>query len=121
MNTKDDTLIILKDLALRIEEEPDIYETMIGFIQYQANQKGIEFNGFFRSKWEIEADHPMTFDDQYFEDENRSELYVYLSAEIDDQVFEWLKYAWNVTHDEIFTKEILHREIYFLKEQGITF
>lgn len=121
MEKKDDTFIILQDLAKQIHEEPEIYHTMIGFIQYQASEKGIEFDEYFRTKWEIEADHPMTFDDQYFENENRSELYVYLSAEKDQQVFEWLEYAWNVTHSEKFTPNILHREIYLLKENGTKF
>lgn len=121
MENNDDTLILLKDLAKKFNEEPDIYETMIGLIQYQVSDKGIEFDDYFRTKWEIEADHPMTFDDEYFENENRSELYVYLSAENDQQVFKWVEYAWNITHKELFTKKILHREIYLLKEEGITF
>lgn len=121
MEKKDDTFVILKDLASNIHEEPNIYGSMIGFIQYQASAKGIQFDDYFRTKWEIEAEHPMTFDDQYFEDENRSELYVYLASEIDNEVFSWVEFAWNVTHDEIFSKKILHREIYLLKEMGIKF
>lgn len=62
-----------------------------------------------------------TFDEGYFEDENRSELYVYLAAEKDKDVFSWLEYAWNLTHDEDLSDNILHREIYLLKEQGVTF
>lgn len=121
MDLNKDTFTVLKDIASKVNEEPDIYETMIGFIQYQANQKGIEFDGFFRTKWEIAADHPMTFDDEYFENENRSELYVYLAAEKDKNVFSWLEYAWNITHDEKLTENILHREIYLLKENGTKF
>lgn len=119
MNLNDDTMIILQDMA----ESPDeiLFDDMVGFIQYQTNQKGIEFDGFFRTKWEIEADHPMTFDDEYFENENRSELYVYLAAEKDDEVFSWLEYAWNLTHEEELSKYILHREIYLLQEKGVKF
>lgn len=119
MTLHEDTMIILQNMA----ESPDeiLFDDMIGFIQYQANQKGIEFDGFFRTKWEIEADHPMTFDNEYFEDENRSELYVFLASEKDKEVFSWLEYAWNLTHDEILTENILHREIYLLKEKGVTF
>lgn len=116
---KNDTMIILQDMA----ESPDeiLFEDMIGFIQYQANEKGIEFDGYFREKWEIAAEHPMTFDSEYFENENRSELFVYLAAENDDEVFSWLQYAWNLTHEENLTENILHREIYLLKEQGTKF
>lgn len=118
MNLHEETMIVLKDMA----ENPEIlFEDMIGFIQYQANEKKIEFDGFFRTKWEIAAEHPMTFDEAYFENENRSELYVYLAAEKDPEVFSWLEYAWNCTHEEKFATDILHREIYFLKEQGVKF
>lgn len=119
MSLHEETMLILQDMA----ESPDemFYDDMIGFIQYQANEKKIEFDHYFRAKWEIEAEHPMTFDESYFEDENRSELYVYLAAENDKEVYSWLEYAWNLTHDEKLTEIILHREIYLLYEKGVTF
>ncbi|WP_312398357.1 hypothetical protein [Chryseobacterium sp.] len=119
MDLNTETFTILYDMA----ESQDnlLYEDMIGFIQYQTNEKKIEFDGFFRTKWEIEAEHPMTFDDEYFENEERSELFVYLAAEIDNEVFSWLEYAWNITHDEKMTENVLHREIFLLKEKGVTF
>lgn len=119
MDLNTDTITILYDMA----ESQDnlLYEDMITFIQYQANEKKIEFDGFFRTKWEIEAEHPMTFNDEYFENEERSELFVYLAAEKDNDVFSWLEYAWNITHDEKLTENVLHQEIYLLKEKGVTF
>lgn len=121
MSIHNETMLILQDMAEDPESLTELYDDMIGFIQYQANEKKIEFDGFFRSKWEIEAEHPMTFDEKYFEDENRSELYVYLAAERDEEVFSWLEYAWNLTHEEKLTEDILHREIYNLREKGVGF
>lgn len=120
--TKEATLEILQLDWKENGDTPSLFfENSIGILQYAAVQKNIEFDGYFRTKWEIEADHPMTFDDEYFENENRSELYVYLSAEVDPEIFDGLKYSYDLTHDRELNKDILHKEIYLLKEQGVKF
>ncbi|WP_157844434.1 MULTISPECIES: hypothetical protein [unclassified Chryseobacterium] len=48
-----------------------IYDDIIGFIQYQVNAKGIEFDGYFTAKWEFEAEYPLTFDANYFDNQAR--------------------------------------------------
>jgi len=118
MDAKNKTIAILQELA----QSPDemLYHDMIGLIQYEASQKGIEFDGFFRRLWEIEAEHPF-FNEEYFENERRRQLYVYQAALIDEEVFFWVQYAWNITHEEVLCENILHREIYNLKEQGVKF
>ena len=119
---KDETLNLIKQAWIDNQEFPSLFfENAIGILQYFAVKKNIEFDGFFRTKWEIEADHPMTFDEAYFEDENRSELYVYLSAEADSEIYDCLKYAYDLVHDEKMSNNVLHKEIYLLKEQGISF
>lgn len=40
-----------------------MYEESIVLLQYAAFQKNIEFDGYFRMKWEIEEDNLMTFGD----------------------------------------------------------
>ena len=119
---KQDNLAALIELARICENDPeDFFESAIGFIQYEAVQKGIEFDGYFQTKWEIEAEHPMTFDEEYFENEERSELYVYLAALIDKDTFDYLSYVWMQVNGEVLTENVLHREIYLLKEQGVKF
>lgn len=116
------TLDLLKQAWKDNEEIPTLFfENAIGILQYAAVQKNIEFDGYFRTKWEIAADHPMTFDEEYFENEYRSELYVYLAAEADSEIFDSLKYAYDLVHEEKLTTQILHKEIYLLKEQGVEF
>lgn len=120
--TQKDTFTLLYEAAEEYAGEPTLlFENAIGLLQYAAVQKNIEFDGYFRTKWEIEAEHPMTFDNEYFEDENRSELYVYLAAEADHEIYECLEYVYNLTHDEKLSKNILHKEIYELKEKGVSF
>ncbi|MEA1849211.1 hypothetical protein U9K52_09830 [Chryseobacterium sp. MHB01] len=113
---------ILENLAMDAADDPEgFYESVIGLMQYEAVQKNIEFDGYFRTKWEIAAELPMTFNEEYFENEERSELYVYLSALVDQEIFAYLEYAWNLVNDENLNENILHREIYLLKENGVTF
>jgi len=119
MDLNEDTLNVLQDMAEAPNEMS--FGDMVGFIQYQTNQKGIEFDGYFRTKLKNAADHPLSFDEEYFTEENRSDLYVFLAAEQDSDVFSWLEFAWNLTHDEQFTENILHREIYLLQEKGVKF
>jgi hypothetical protein len=120
--TKESTITAIYDAWKDNEEYPELFfENAIGLIQFFAVQKNIEFDGYFRTKWEIAADHPMTFDEEYFENEQRSELYVYLAAEADSEIFECVKCAYELANKEQFTRDILHREIYLLKESGIDF
>lgn len=122
MTTKEDILQVLQVHAVEDADDPfDLFETGVGLIQYFAIEKKIEFDGYFRTKWKIEAEHPMTFDQEYFENENRSELFVYLAAEADHEIYECLEYIYNLTHEQNLSKNILHKEIYELKEKGVTF
>lgn len=119
---KNSTITAIHDAWKDNEEYPDLfYEAAIALIQYFAVEKNIEFDGYFRTKWEIAADHPMTFDEEYFENEERSELYVYLAAEADKEIFDSLKVAYDLYHEEKLTRDILHKEIYLLKESGVDF
>lgn len=119
---KGSTIQALKDAWTDNQDSTELFfETAVGLIQFFAVQKKIEFDGYFRTKWEIEAEHPMTFDDEYFENENRSELYVYLAAEADQDIFDCIKFAYELVNDEIFSKDVMHREIFLLREQGVKF
>lgn len=120
--TKENTLDLIKQAWVDNSDIPTLFfENAIGLLQYAAVQKNIEFDGYFRRKWEIAADHPMTFDEEYFENEYRSELYVYLASEADSEIFECLKYAYDLVHEEKLSTNILHKEIYDLKEKGVQF
>lgn len=120
--TQETTFTLLHEIAKEYQSNAEnLFDEAIALLQYAAVQKNIEFDGYFRTKWEIEEDHPMTFGDEYFENENRSELYVYLAADADDEIYEGLEYIYNLTHPQKLSKDVLHQEIYSLKEKGVTF
>jgi len=120
--TRETTFTLLHEIAEQHKSNSEhIYDEANALLQYAAVQKNIEFDGYFRTKWEIEEDHPMTFGDEYFENENRSELYVYLAADANNEIYDGLEFIYNLTHSQKLSKELLHQEICLLKEKGITF
>jgi hypothetical protein len=120
--TLEATFTLLREIREKYEINPDqLYDHAVELLQYAAVQKNIEFDGYFRTKWEIEEDHPMTFGEEYFENENRSELYVYLAADANKEIYKCLEYAYNLTHKIKLSKKVLYQEIQSLKDRGITF
>ena len=55
--------------------------------------KGIEFNGYFLERWEDAADTIVNFDEDYFENMDRINLYVFLSALYDNEAHDYLQSA----------------------------
>lgn len=116
---------IFQLLANYIEEDPEdldnFYDDSMNLIRGVAADKNIEFNGYFRERWEISADTIFEFDEDYFEDQDRRNLYVFLSALVDREIFEYLHYVWHHVHDEELTGVIIENRIEQLKEKGVRF
>lgn len=55
-----------------------------------AIEKDIEFDGYFKQRWKDSADTIINLDEEYFNDPDRTELYVYLSTMVDEQNFSFL-------------------------------
>lgn len=113
---------ILANLAMGAPEDiNDFYESSMGIIHFEAVERKIEFDGYFQKKWEIEAENVMSFNQEYFEDKDRGNLYVFLSASVNKDIFDLLHYVWSLVKNEELTANVLHREIYLLKEKGVRF
>ena len=83
--------------------------------------KGIEFNGYFLERWEDAADTIVNFDEDYFENRDRKNLYVFLSALYDDEVFGYLQSAYAIAHLEAPTKEWVKLQVDSLIDKGVRF
>ncbi|MFP7656066.1 hypothetical protein [Chryseobacterium proteolyticum] len=122
MNTYDS---VFQLLANYIEEDPDdlvnFYDDAMNLIRGAAADKNIEFDGYFRTRWEISADTIFEFDEEYFEDEDRRDLYVFLAALVDEDIFSYLHYMWQFVFHQELTEEIIETRIHELKEKGVTF
>ncbi|MEJ5105483.1 hypothetical protein [Chryseobacterium sp. MYb328] len=121
----EDSKYIFQLLANYIEEDPEdldnFYDDAMNLIRGAAADKNIEFDGYFCERWEISADTIFEFDEDYFEDEDRRDLYVFLSTLVDEEIFEYLHYVWHHVHNEELTKETIEYRIEELKEKGVRF
>ena len=100
----------------------DQYPEAMDLIRSCAVEKNIEFDGYFQRRWEESADSIINFNEDYFDDPERTELYVHLSASEDDEIFEFLQ----MVYDKLFSIEITHETVFdrikFLtKEKGVKF
>lgn len=92
-----------------------------------AVEKGIEFDGYFTQRWKDAADTVVSFDEDYFDDPDKRDLYVYLSAMVDDEIFGFLNSVYRTFEhtgpdQPPLSKEILEQKIHYLtKEKGVRF
>lgn len=109
----------LFDISFRhILEDPndDIYAESMDLIRSCADEKGIEFDGYFKQRWKESADTIINFDEEYFDDPDRIELYVYLSAMVDEEIFSFLNQVCHFFEKKDITKEIIQEKIDFLTQ-----
>lgn len=95
----------------------DCMDLLHGF----AQEKGIEFDGYFQERWEDSANTIIDFDEDYFENRDRKNLYVFLSALYEDEVFEYLKSAYEIAKLEAPTKEFVKLQVDLLIAKGVRF
>jgi hypothetical protein len=86
-----------------------------------AQEKGIEFDGYFQERWEDAADTIVNFDEDYFENRDRKNLYVFLSALYDDEVFDYLQRAYAIAKLEAPTQEWVKLQVDDLISKGVRF
>lgn len=107
-----------------IFEDPneDIYAESMDLIRSCADEKGIEFDGYFKQRWKDSADTIVSFDEEYFDDPDRTELYVFLSAMVDEEIFSFLNQVYYFYEHKDITKELVQDKIeYLTKIKGVKF
>lgn len=107
-----------------ILEDPhdQIYDEAMDLVKSCAVEKGIEFDGYFNQRWKDSADTIVSFDEEYFDNPDRIELYVHLSAMVDDQIFGFLNEVYNFFEQKVITNEIIANRIHYLtKLKGVRF
>lgn len=107
-----------------ILEDPndDIYAESMDLIRSCADEKDIEFDGYFKQRWKDSADTIVSFDEEYFDDPDRTELYVFLSAMVDEEIFSFLNQVYFFYEHRDLTKEIVQDKIeYLTKIKGVRF
>lgn len=109
--------------SLILEDPRDqIYNEAMDLVRSCAIEKEIEFDGYFNQRWIDSADTIVSFDEEYFDDLDRIELYVYLSALVDDQILGFLNKVYYFFEQKPITNEIIQDKVHYLTIiKGVTF
>jgi len=86
-----------------------------------ADEKEIEFDEYYRTRWKDSVDTIVSFDEVYFSDPDKRDLYVFLSSKVDDEIFDSLNYLWEKHYNQTLTNKILDNEIQKLLDKGTRF
>lgn len=95
---------------------------VFGLLHDEATKRNIEFNGYFQTKWEESSNTITNFDEEYFADMDRRNLYVYKSAYLNSDILELLQYAYQIADLEIPQMYDVSAKIFELETvKGVTF
>lgn len=103
-------------------ERWEVYNTSVWTLQELAEFKKIEYSGYFRTKYEKSSEFQIILGKSSFEEQaNKRELYVYMAAEDDSTIYEYLQYAYDLTHSDKLTKSRLTDLINEINSKGYIF
>jgi hypothetical protein len=111
-----------KDILEGEYENETVYDSAIWILQELAEFKKIEFKGYFRTKFEKHSEFQRILGRTNFdEQQNKRELYVFMSAQEDSEIFNILKFVYELTHKSIFDDLQLFEMIYKINSKGFIF
>ena len=114
--------ILFKELFYDDPQQPDYYlEGVFGLLHDEASKRGIEFEGYFITKWTESANTIINFDEEYFSNLDRRNLYVYKAAATDPEIFALLQEAYKIAKLRVPQINDIHREIFEHGEKGVKF
>lgn len=116
MDLNIDTLANLQGMTSETGAGEELYEKMLHYLHYQINQKDIVFSKELRKQFNLDENDSLKFDIGFFEAQEYNPLFVHMAAIADQEVYQWLEYAFNKTHNQKFSAEILNSEIKRLKD-----
>lgn len=103
-------------------EKWEVYNSSIWYLQELAEFKKIEYLGYFRTKFEKHQEDERILGKGTFEEQtNKRELYVYMAAEDDFPIYEYLQYSYDLTHSDKLTKSKLTDLIAEINSKGYIF
>lgn len=118
-------MTIIDAFIANYEDDPTDIESYLrdafGLIHGEAQERGIEFDGYFQTKWEESAATIGAFDEQYFSNMDRRNLFVWKAAETTPEIFKLLQQAYQIAHLIVPTMNDVHQQIFELEEKGVKF
>lgn len=110
---------ILEDTGDNSEE---IHREAMELIRDAAVKKNIEFDGYYKQRWIDSADTIVSFDEEYFEDPDKRDLYVYLSALVDEEILSFLNHYYFFLNQKDITRDYVQEQVdHLIKVKGVRF
>ncbi|AZI33643.1 hypothetical protein [Kaistella carnis] len=114
--------ILFQKLFYDEPQNIDYYlESVFGLLHDEASKRGIEFEGYFITKWTDSANTIINFDEEYFSNLDRRNLYVYKASASDPEIFTLLQKAYKIAKLRVPQINDIHREIFEHGEKGVKF
>lgn len=115
-------MYLLGEYLIDSVQEPDeFYNDSMELLRGVANEKKIEFDEYYHTRWKNSADTIVNFNELYFADIDKRDLYVLLSAQVDGDIFSYLEYVWRNFYHEKLTIAILKAKVEELISKGTKF
>jgi len=103
MKLNDMTMYLLGEYLIDSADNlNEFYHDSMELLRGVANEKKIEFDEYYKTRWEKSADTIVNFNEVYF------------SAQVDDDLFEYLNCVWNIINKENLSAEILKERVQIL-------
>jgi hypothetical protein len=115
---------IFIDYLINIDDPNNLnsyFEDCYSFIVGEADKRGIEFEGYLKTKWIDSSDTIYDFNDDYFDNIERKKLYVYLSSLYNSEIYSILIDAYEVVEQLPPTEEDIKLRIKNLIDSGVDF
>ena len=114
--------ILFQKLFYDEPQNIDYYlESVFGLLHDEASKRGIEFEGYFITIWTDSANTIINFDEEYFSNLDRRNLYVYKASASDPEIFALLQKAYKIAKLRVPQINDIHREIFEHGEKGVKF
>lgn len=86
-----------------------------------GSHKGIEFGGYYQTKWEQNLVNPLQFSELYFEDFERKKLYVLMATVIDEEMEHFYKKMYEVAGLPVPSNAAKFRSAKLIRSKGKDF
>lgn len=122
MKLNDMAMYLLGEYLIDSAHELDeFYNDSMELLRGVANEKKIEFDEYYNTRWANSADTIVDFNELYFDDPDKRDLYVLLSAQVDVDIFSYLEYVWSNYYHEKLTMAIVKSKAEELISKGTKF
>lgn len=131
ITSKEDALLMISEWiredkmengTLTESDQEAIFNSAIWVLQELAEYKGVEYRGYYRTRFEKDSEFQrILWLTDFDEQRKKRELYVHMAAQDDSDVFKCLHYTYRMTRNKFLDEVELFEIVYQINVAGLTF